>query len=311
MKNNIEKLFVDNKKIKTQKGQEKILCGVSIADPEALNNYVRGRFLNLHQIMEIAVFDFRVNVIRLPVHPYGIDDQPGWISNPESYLKNHLDKAINKSIELDIYVIIDLHLICDYTSDEINKLVTSFWTQIAPIYSDYPNVIYELFNEPLYPDDWNKWKEIAQPWIDLIRKYAPDTLLLVGGPRWCQNMSGAAKNPFSGKNIVYSAHCYPDHLRDFNKNWGDLVDKYPVFFTEWGYENPGKTPWQGTTSGFGEPFMKIINEKKLSWCAWCFDSDWPPRIFDRKWQLFEDKENYMSFFTKELLKEARSKGENI
>lgn len=306
MKKNLhapERLFVKGKKIITKDNKEIILRGVSIADPEALNNYVRGRFLNLSQIMELAVFEWGANVIRIPVHPYGIDDQPGWCSNPKNYLKNHLNVAVKKAIDLGIYLIIDLHLICDYDSPEIDKLVTSFWTKVAYNYGNISNVIFEIFNEPLGPDNWDKWRDFAAAWVEKIRKYASQTILLIGGPRWCQNMSEAVNNPVPGENIVYSAHCYPDHLKEFDTNWGSLIEKYPVFFTEWGYENPGKIPWQGTTSSFGLPFKKIIDEKKLSWCAWCFDSDWPPRIFNRKWEIPEDKENYMGFFTKQWLKE--------
>lgn len=302
-----KKLFVSGKKIKTIDGEDIILRGVSIADPEALNNYVRGRFLNLSQIMEIAVRDWGVNVIRIPIHPYGIDDQPGWKKNPFDYLENHLDVAVKKSIELGIYLIIDLHLICDYISEEIDKLVTSFWSKVAFVYYNFSNVIFEIFNEPLKPDNWDKWKDTVSPWVELIRKFSPESLILIGGPRWCQNMSGAVKNPVLGQNIIYSAHCYPAHLKDFEKNWGKLIEKYPVFFTEWGYENPGKEPWQGTTSSFGIPFRKIIDENELSWCAWCFDSDWPPRIFNRKWEIPEDRENYMGHFTREWLKENKNK----
>ncbi|MBP7792395.1 MAG: glycoside hydrolase family 5 protein [Candidatus Goldbacteria bacterium] len=306
MKNYIpERLCVSGKKIKTESDKEIILRGVSIADPQALNNYVRGRFLSLSRIMEIAVKQWNVNVIRLPVHPYGIDDQKGWIANPHDYLNNDLNAAIKKSIDLGIYLIIDLHLICDYDSDDTDKLVTSFWSNVATVYKDCSNVIFELFNEPLSPDNWDKWRDTASPWIESIRKICPDKIILAGGPRWCQNMSGAVKNPIPFENIIYSAHCYPYHLKNFERNWGDLIEKYPVFFTEWGYENPGKIPWQGTTDGFGMPFKNIIEKNKLSWCAWCFDSDWPPRIFNRKWEIPDDRQNYMGYFTREWLKENK------
>ncbi|MCX8092956.1 MAG: glycoside hydrolase family 5 protein, partial [Candidatus Goldbacteria bacterium] len=136
--NIVEQLYIDGRTIKTKSGNEIILRGVSIADPEALNSYVRGRFLNLIQIMDIAIKDWNVNVLRIPIHPYGIDDQPGWLTDPNGYLKKHIDLAVKKSIESGIYLIIDLHLIENYDSEEVDKLVISFWKQIAPIYKDIP-----------------------------------------------------------------------------------------------------------------------------------------------------------------------------
>ena len=301
-KMHLSRLHVEGNRIKDQTGKTVTLRGFSIADPASLMFYKRGRPLDLFQIMESAVMEWRANVIRLPVHPDGIDDVPGFVGDLKGYFGKYIKPAVEKAEELGVYAIIDLHIFDDYTTSEKNALVMEFWGIAASYYKDAPHVLFELFNEPVKPDDWDMWQKYAQPWADMIGKLAPDNLLLVGGPRWCQNMAGAAKNPVQGKNIVYSAHCYPAHLLDFEKNWGTLFEKFPVFFTEWGYEDGAKYPTSGTTSGFGRPLLKLIEERGCSWCAWCFDNDWFPKVFDKPWTLPGDEEGRMGRFVKELLK---------
>jgi hypothetical protein len=294
-------LHVSGNTIKDSSGKTIILRGVNTADPGSLMFFKRERPHDLFKIMEMAVKEWRANVIRLPVHPEGIDDVPGFEGDIKKYFTTYIIPAVDKAAKLGVYAIIDLHIFEDYTTAEKDRLIRAFWGIAAPYYKDTAHVMFELFNEPVKPDDWDTWKTYSQPWVDMIRKLAPENLLLVGGPRWCQNMAGASKNPISGKNIMYAAHCYPAHLADFEKNWGPLFDKYPVFFTEWGYEKPGTFPWEGTTSGFGEPFKKMIEARGCSWCAWCFDNDWGPRVFDKPWELPADGEGRMGAFLKEWL----------
>jgi endoglucanase len=294
-------LHVDGKFIRDTAGRPVILRGVSIADPKSLMFFKRERPHDLFKIMEIAALEWRASVIRLPVHPDGIDDVPGFEGDIKKYLKEYLAPAVSKAAELGVYAIIDLHLFEDYTVKEKDSLIREFWGIVAPYYRDAPHVLFELFNEPVRPDDWDTWQRYCRPWADMISKAAPKNILLVGGPRWCQNMAGAAKNPVDGPNIVYSAHCYPAHLSDFENNWGPLFLKYPVFFTEWGYEDGAKYPTSGRTSYFGMPFMKLIEARGCSWCAWCFDNDWFPKIFEKPWNLPEDGEGRMGKFVKGLL----------
>lgn len=297
----LSRLRVDGKFIKNQDNHTVILRGINTADPGSLMFFKRDRPHNLFKIMEQAVFEWHANVIRLPVHPDGIDDVPGFEGDAKKYFIKYIIPAVDKADSLGVYAIIDLHIFEDYTTKEKDRLIREFWGIAAPYYKDAPHVLFELFNEPVKPDDWDTWQKYSQPWVDMIRKLAPDNLLLVGGPRWCQNMSGAAKNPVTGKNIVYAAHCYPAHLADFDRNWGALFEKFPVFFTEWGYEKPGAFPWEGTTSGFGRPFIEKIEALGCSWCAWCFDNDWGPKVFDKPWVLPGDSENRMGLFLRGLL----------
>jgi endoglucanase len=298
----LQNLHTKRNLIQDINGKTIILRGVSTADPGSLMFHKRGRPYDLFEIIKMAVNEWHANVIRLPVHPDGIDDVPGFEGDVEKYFKAYIVPAADMAAELGVYVIIDLHIFDDYTTLEKDKLIRKFWGVVAPYYKDAPHVLFELFNEPVKPDDWDTWKKHSQPWVDYIRKLAPDNLLLAGGPRWCQNMAAAAKNPLTGNNIVYSAHCYPAHLPEFEKNWGPLLGKYPVIFTEWGYEKTGNYPWEGTTTGFGIPFKKLMEAHGCSWCAWCFDNDWGPKVFDKPWVLPADRDNRMGMFLKEWLR---------
>src|SRR5208283_3099858 len=107
--NKIQWLNVKGKYIEDQEGNAKILRGVSIADPKSLMFYKRDRPYDLFKIMEMAVNEWHANVIRLPIHPGGIDDIPGWGENIDEYMKDYLIPAVSKAIDLNTYVIIDLH----------------------------------------------------------------------------------------------------------------------------------------------------------------------------------------------------------
>ena len=177
-------------------------------------------------------------VVRLPVYPNAIDGQPGWLANPDAYFNNHLDPAIQNCISRQIYCIIDWHYISDYTSSAIDTSTRAFWSYVAPRYANTPNVIFELFNEPINPDNWGTWKTSAQPWVNLIRSFAPNNLILIGGPRWSQNLSSAATDGFVGSNLVYVAHIYPEHggQSTWDSWFGNAANTVPFFITEWGWQ---------------------------------------------------------------------------
>jgi len=49
----------------------------------------------------------------------------------------------------NLYVIIDYHQIDNATTGTSAADATTFWTDIAPQFANYANVIYEPFNEPI------------------------------------------------------------------------------------------------------------------------------------------------------------------
>jgi len=299
-------LSVSGRYIKDSSGKNVILRGVSLVDVAVANSRTR----NTNALIDMATDNadgWYARVVRLPVYPNSIDGQPGWTADPDTYFTKHLDPAVQYCISKQIYCIIDWHYIKDYTSSDVDTATRAFWNYVAPKYASSPNVIFELYNEPIYPDDWSTWKKTAQPWVDIIRAAAPKNLILIGGPRWSQNVAEAATSPFAGGNLVYVAHIYPEQGgQDVWDSWfGDSSSTVPYFITEWGWQQGGSVPTSGTTSGYGIPFSAYLDSKGVSWTAWVFDDYWQPMMFDTSWNLLGG-ENYMGQFTKDLLYQHRN-----
>jgi endoglucanase len=185
-------LSVSGRYIKDPSGNNVILRGVSLVDVSVANSRAR----NAQALIDMATDNangWYARVIRLPVYPEAIDGQPGWNANPDTYFNNHLNPAVQYCVSKQVYCIIDWHYISDYNSSAIDTATRNFWSYVAPKYANTPNVIFELFNEPVNPNSWSTWKATAQPWVNLIRAAAPNNLILIGGPSWSQNQPGLCR----------------------------------------------------------------------------------------------------------------------
>ena len=299
-------LSVSGRFLRDPQGNNVVLRGVSLIDVSVANSRPRNA-VTLTNMLTNETDGWYTRVVRFPVYPNAIDGQPGWIANPDAYFNNHLDPAIQNCISKQIYCIIDWHYISDYTSSTIDTTTRAFWSYVAPRYANTPNVIFELYNEPINPDNWSTWKATAQPWVNLIRSFAPNNLILIGGPRWSQNLSSAASDPFVGSNLVYVAHIYPQHggQSTWDSWFGNAANSVPFFITEWGWQQGGAIPTSGTLSGYGVPFSTYMESKGLSWTAWVFDQFWQPVMFDQNYTLLGG-ENFMGQYTKDFLFQHRN-----
>jgi endoglucanase len=280
-------LSVSGNKIVNTSGQQVILKGVNIADPEQLNTKPWERpGVTARSIASAATDQFNAKVVRLPILP-GDPAYPneGFFSTTnggETYFKNHIKPLVDELTAKGIYVIIDLHYVSDY--DGLYSKVEAFWKFMAPKFATNPYVMYEIFNEPIYPDNWSTWKNtIAQPITTLIRTYAPKNLILVGGPYWSSHISGAVTEPVSGGNVVYVGHVYANQTSAmWDTRYGAVADKYPLFITEWGFESGGT---EGGDITYGQNFSAWMAKRGLSWTVWSFDNLWGPRMFNQDWTL--------------------------
>jgi endoglucanase len=292
-------LHVEGQWIKNSNGDNVTLRGLNVIDPRWLRQDMQSMENAINKVAEL-----HARVVRLPVHP------SNW--NGDAYYNSYLKPTIDYCREKGLYVIIDWHYIGRWGEgqEEIARRTHEFWSYVAPRHKDDTHVLFEFMNEPSEPRErtlqtWNLWKEWAQPFVDTIRYYAPDNIILVGSPHWSQLCQFAPQSPFEGKNLAYVMHLYPAWP---SSNWptlfGEASKSVPIVITEWGYGTyPGTSgrEYHGTTSGFGIPFRNFLeNHPNISWTAWVYHYAWNPWMIDRQYNLLGGN-NFMGQFTAEWL----------
>lgn len=280
-------LSVKGNQIVDEAGVPVTLRGVSVLSPEHNSEcHGCGSKPTAEVIRMTASGGWRANVLRLPITTHYVSDP---VQSLERFIKPNVDAAIAQGQ----YVIIDLHLVSDYGGSRgvSQQYVDAFWKVVSKAYADNPNVIFEVFNEPINPDNWATWKSFIQPVISNIRAQAPRNLILVGGPQWSTRVNAAAASPLSGGNLVYVYHIYPNQgpatAANLDPRFGDAALKIPVMITEFGWNPKSKyssSVTAGATSGWGRPFRAYLDARPhVSWVGWIFDTYWKPQYFDSKW----------------------------
>ena len=83
-----------------------------------------------------------------------------------------------------------------------------FFDQLSAHYAGEPGILYEICNEPNGDVTWEQISAYAKEVIPVIRKNAPDAVILVGTPNCCSHLEGPLSDPLPFENIMYSYHRY-------------------------------------------------------------------------------------------------------
>jgi len=247
-------LNVEGTKLVDKNGKVVVLRGMSFGWHNLWPRfYNEGAVKWLHE-------DWKCSVIRASM---GIElNDSGFLENPNSSL-HKIMAVVDAAIKEGVYVIIDWH------SHNIQRAeAMMFFTEMATFYGKYPNVIYEIFNEPDY-ETWPEVKAYSEAVIKAIRAIDPDNIILVGSPRWDQDIHLPAADPIKGyRNLMYTVHFYAathkQSLRD--KTDEAIKNGLPVFISECaGMEASGNGPinyeeWQ--------KWIDWMEENQLSWITW-------------------------------------------
>lgn len=230
-------------------------------------------FVNKDTVQTLAE-DWGCSVIRLAMYTMGTSD--GYVQNPEEYY-NQIVNYVQLCIDQGVYVIVDWHILFDGDPLEHKAEAIDFFDRISELYGEYPNVIYEICNEPngdCYdaigtPVTWeNNIKPYAEEVIATIRANDPDNIIIVGTSTWSQDVDIAALDPIDGDNLMYTFHFYASsHKQEFRDKVQFAIDNgLPIFCTEW-----------GTTSNTGNGTVNVeesmiwldfLAENNISWCNW-------------------------------------------
>jgi endoglucanase len=204
--------------------------------------------------------DFKCSVVRAAM---GIElGDSSYIKQPE-FSKKKVKAIIDGAIKNDIYVIVDWH------SHNINlKEAKIFFDEISKEYAGKPNIIYEIFNEP---DDetWDEVKAYSEEIIKVIRKNDAKNIILVGCPRWDQDIHLPAANPIKGfDNLMYTVHFYAATHEKWLRDRTDAAIKsgLAIFVSESaGMEATGDGPLNLKA---WKEYIDWMEERKISWITW-------------------------------------------
>ena len=237
--------------------QPVVLRGVSFGWSNA-----HGQFYN-EQAVDFLVSHWNCTVLRASV---GVEPKNGYINFPQL----HTDLAVNvieAAIKNDVYVIIDWH------SHGIRlPEAVEFFRQMATKYGKYPNIIYEIFNEPVH-QSWKEVKSYSETVIRAIRDIDKNNIILVGSPHWDQDVHIAADSPIKGyTNLMYTFHFYAaTHKEKLRKRADYALRKgLPLFVSECGgMEATGDGPLDMAS---WNSWLEWMEKNKLSWVCWSLSS---------------------------------------
>ncbi len=247
------KLSVQGAFMVNENGEPTVLRGVSYG----WHNWWP-RFYNKESVKWLAE-DWKCTVVRAAM---GVGPKGSYIDK-KAWSKEKIEAVINGAIEAGIYVIIDWH------SHEIHQdEAVSFFSEMAEKYGDYPNVIYEIFNEPVH-DSWEDVKAYSIEVIKAIREKDPDNIILVGCPHWDQDIHLVADDPITGfNNLMYTVHFYAATHKKELRDRGDYAIKkgIPIFVSESAAmkaNGDGELDYKSW-----DKWIDWMEKNKISWITW-------------------------------------------
>lgn len=207
--------------------------------------------------------DWECNLVRAAI---GVEPDAGYIKNPK-LAYNCLFNVVDAAIHNGMYVIIDWH-----SHNVRTEEAKEFFIKVANKYKDYPNIIYEIFNEP-ERISWEEVKAYSEELVKTIRGIDEKNIILIGSPHWDQDIHLAADNPLKGSdNIMYSLHFYAATHKQELRDRGDyaLSKGLPIFVSECaGMEATGNGPIDYKEWKNWLDWMSLNN---ISWAAWSVSS---------------------------------------
>ena len=212
--------------------------------------------------------EWNVNTIRLAMYTTEYNGYCTGDDNNRQALLQLIDNGVSYCTDLNMYVIIDWHILSDGNPNTYKNQALEFFDTVSRKYSKNSNVIYEICNEPNGGTSWDEIKSYAVEVIDTIRKNDKDAVIIVGTPNWSQYVDQAAASPIDRDNLLYALHFYADTHRDDlrNKMVNAINSGLPVIVSEFGICD---------ASGNGNvnieeanKWMQVIKQHNVSYVIW-------------------------------------------
>ena len=266
-------LTVDGNRIKDECGRVAQLKGMSFF----WSQWEGKEYYNANVVKWLRD-DWKVEIVRAALAVRnGTDD---YIAKPtENY--NRVVAVLDGAVEHGVYGIADFH--AHYANQHLNEAKT-FFRQISQRYGNEPNVIYEIWNEPIgdYGDaggraTWRDIKAYAREVIAVIRDNDPDGLIVVGTPFYDQRPDLAAEDPLTtdskGRavgNVAYTIHAYAGAHRQQVRDWGQeaLDAGLALMMTECGRTGTNYGPNNNIDAAEWDRWEAWMDGRGISYAKW-------------------------------------------
>ncbi len=234
---------------------------------------------------KIAAFDALKNwgsdILRISMYV----QEGGYETDPAGFT-DKVKALVEVATARGMYALIDFHQLNPGDPNHNTERAKTFFAGMAAAYKDYPNVLYDICNEPNGSSvTWADIKNYADQVIPVIRAIAADAVIVVGTHGWASfglsngqsltspgGYQSVVNNRLDYPNVMYGFHFYADSHRDAYLAVLDAAsDELPVFVTEFGFQNAAG---EGANNrAMTEKYITLMRGKKISWCNWNFSDD--------------------------------------
>lgn len=210
--------------------------------------------------------DWGANVVRFAM--YTAENGGYCTGGDRKKLVSTVQTGLDACTNLDMYAIIDWHILSDNDPNMHIDDAKDFWNKVSRAYSSRDNVIYEICNEP-NNTSWERVKTYADTIIPIIRSNDADAVIICGTPTWSQDVDLVAKNPLEHmENVMFAVHFYAATHTNYNRQkvMTALQAGTPVFISEFSFCDASGNG--GIDQASTDAWKKLIDEKNLSYCGW-------------------------------------------
>ena len=227
--------------------------------------------------------DWKGNLIRAAMGVGGCKGswKPGYSNAGDAHDKA-VEDVVTAAVKYGIYVIVDWH---SHEAHNQTSAAKAYFERVATKYKDVPNVIFEIYNEPIDINGCTVEYDKANPsktWSDQIKPYSEtivqairdkgaNNIIILGTPYYCQYPGIAAQTPVvagGGKNLAYSFHYYAAEHSFFGRVAETVRLGKAVFVSEFGTV---MASGDGTVDkNKSDSWFEVLDTYQVSWANWAF-----------------------------------------
>ncbi len=208
-----------------------------------------------------------INTVRIAMYTEDYNGYTTLDDTGQNELLKLIDDAVNYAVDLNMYIIIDWHILNDNNPLNHKSEAGEFFQLMSEKYGNLNNVIFEICNEPNGDTTWADITEYANYVIPKIRENS-NNLIIVGTPNWSQDVDVASESPLDFTNVLYGLHFYSGtHKQELRDKAQIAIDnQLPLFVSEFGVSDASGNGSINTDEA--EIWLEFLGDNNISYIMW-------------------------------------------